>query len=80
MAKLGICPDCNYEPISASCVACPKCGCRQFIRGTGRQKEAECSNCDGRDFRCDKCDGTNKVILIEVKNFTTGDVYWDYRR
>lgn len=79
MSPLGKCPDCNYEPISASCVSCPKCGCREFIEKLGPKEERKCSTCFGGPyyFRCKDCGGTGKEWHFQIKDFRTGKIYWE---
>lgn len=78
MAQLGKCPDCNYEPISISCRACPKCGCHIFIRALGPKEERTCSNCNGiSSYSCKECYGKGKAMVYQVKDFRSGEIYWD---
>ena len=75
---MGNCPDCNYMPISVSCEACPQCGCRKFIRALGPREERTCSNCRGMySFRCNECYGSGKQMVYQVKDFRSGEIYWD---
>jgi hypothetical protein len=77
--RLGSCPDCRYTPVAPSCRACPRCGCRYFIREVGLESsEGRCSNCGpATTHYCNDCGGTRRVRLFLVRDFRTGNIYWD---
>jgi hypothetical protein len=62
----GQCPDCQYMPVAPSCIACPRCGCRIFVREIGVPR---------RRGRCSRGSGNEWLFL--VKDWRTGDIYWD---
>lgn len=77
----GRCPDCGYVPISTSCVACPRCGCRSFVRALRGRKMAQCTDCSGLyAHRCESCGGNGRIVLVQAVDFRSGAVIWETSR
>lgn len=72
----GKCPDCGYEPISMSCVTCPKCGCNNFVRELRGMRIGLCTHCQGQSYECHWCDGKGMAYQHKVVDYRSGVVTW----